>query len=220
MIEKEYFRLYKIDYCKLESFGFIKENDQYTFSTSIVDNDFKLVVEIDKKGNIDTKVIDIFSDEEYILHRVKKAKGKYASKVKEAYENVLDQIKDNCMIKELFKHEHTKAVIEYVKEKYNDELEFLWGEDSQTAIFRRKDTNKWYGLIMSISKSKLDQTSDEIIEAMNIKGYPNKTVDYTHYYPAYHMNKKYWYTVDLSSNVDLKQLFENIDLSYQLVGKN
>ena len=140
--------------------------------------------------------------------------------MKEAYDDVLNQIKDSCMIKELFKHENTKAVINYVKEKYDDELEFLWGEDSQTAICRRKDSNKWYGLIMAIPKSKLDGQSDEVIEAMNLKGYPENSVDYKHYYPAYHMNKKYWYTVDLSSDLDLNQLFENIDISYQLVGKN
>lgn len=220
MIENEFFKLYKIEYNKLEPYGFIKEDNHYIYSTQIVDNDFRLIVEIDINGTIDTKVIDVFSDEEYILHRVKKAKGKYASKVKEAYEKVLNQIKDQCMTKEVFKHLNTKTAIEYVKEKYNDELEFLWGEDSLTAIFRRKDSNKWYGLIMAIPKNKLNHTSDEIIEAMNLKGYPNKTVDRIHYFPAYHMNKKYWYTVNLSSDLDLNELFENIDLSYRLVGKN
>ena len=168
MNENDYFKLYKVEIEKLMEYGFIIENDTYTFSTNLMNNDLKMYVIITKKQEITTKLIDIFSNEEYILHKIRKANGNYISKVKEQYQQVLEDIKNNCFVKEIFKNEKTKEVIRYVYETFGDELEFLWGEDSCSAVFRRKDVNKWYGLIMSIPKTKLGYDNNEIIEAMNL----------------------------------------------------
>lgn len=39
-----------------------------------------------------------------------------------------------------------------VRQEYNDELEFLWEKFDDIAIWRNKQYNKWYGLIMKISE--------------------------------------------------------------------
>ena len=83
MNENDYFKLYKVEIEKLMEYGFIKENDTYTFSTNLMNNDLKMYVIITKKQEITTKLIDIFSNEEYILHKIRKANGNYISKVKE-----------------------------------------------------------------------------------------------------------------------------------------
>ena len=219
MNENDYFKLYKVEIEKLMEYGFIKENDTYTFSTNLMNNDLKMYVIITKKQEITTKLIDIFSNEEYILHKIRKANGNYISKVKEQYQQVLEDIKNNCFVKEIFKNEKTKEVIRYVYETFGDELEFLWGEDSCSAVFRRKDVNKWYGLIMSIPKTKLGYDNNEIIEAMNLKGDANKIIDHNYYFPAYHMNKKSWYTINLHSEVPLVDIKELINKSYESLKK-
>ena len=219
MNENDYFKLYKVEIEKLMEYGFIKENDTYTFSTNLMNNDLKMYVIITIKQEITTKLIDIFSNEEYILHKIRKANGNYISKVKEQYQQVLEDIKNNCFVKEIFKNEKTKEVIRYVYETFGDELEFLWGEDSCSAVFRRKDVNKWYGLIMSIPKTKLGYDNNEIIEAMNLKGDANKIIDHNYYFPAYHMNKKSWYTINLHSEVPLVDIKELINKSYESLKK-
>ena len=219
MNENDYFKLYKVEIEKLMEYGFIKEKDTYTFSTSLMNDDLKMYVVITKKQEITTKLIDIFSNEEYILHKIRKANGNYISKVKEQYQQVLEDIKNNCFVKEIFKNEKTKEVIRYVYETFGDELEFLWGEDSCSAVFRRKDVNKWYGLIMSIPKTKLGYDNNEIIEAMNLKGDANKIIDHNYYFPAYHMNKKSWYTINLHSEVPLVDIKELINKSYESLKK-
>lgn len=222
MIEKDYFLYQKFKFDSLIPFGFKKENNDYLFSTFIVDNTFEMIVKISDNGEVDTKVIDTFSQEEYVLHRINKPKGTYALKVKEAYEDVLESIKQQCTIRQVFQSETTEKVIAYIKETYNDELEFLWEDSPTTAIFRRKDSKKWYGTMMKISKNKLGMDNSELVEVINLKILPNEMeyiLDGEHYFPGFHMNKKYWYTVILDDSLNVDELKKHIDVSYQLVGK-
>jgi len=43
-------------------------------------------------------------------------------------------------------------------------LEFLWKKSPKNAVIRRKTSNKWYAVILTISKRKLNLDTDEIIE--------------------------------------------------------
>lgn len=44
-------------------------------------------------------------------------------------------------------------------------------------------------------------------------------IDNKEYFKAYHMNKKYWYTITLTKNINMKKLEKLIDESYNLVEK-
>ena len=93
MEEKEFFRLYQIEEEILISYGFIKKDSKYQYSTYIMNNEFQMIVEVDQNNIINTQLKDVFTNEEYILHKIKKANGTYVTKVKEAYEAVLEDIK-------------------------------------------------------------------------------------------------------------------------------
>ncbi|WP_420896713.1 MmcQ/YjbR family DNA-binding protein [Faecalitalea cylindroides] len=41
-------------------------------------------------------------------------------------------------------------------------------------------------------------------------------VDHKKYYPGWHMNKKYWYTIILDGSISLKDIYKCIDESYQM----
>ena len=43
-----------------------------------------------------------------------------------------------------------------------------------------------------------------------------KIVDHKKYYPGWHMNKKYWYTIILDGSISLKDIYKCIDESYQM----
>jgi len=143
----------------------------------------------------------------------------YSEKVYKAYSEILAKIQKECSEDEIFKANYTKEIINYVKNKYEDKLEFLWEKSPKNAVLRRKSSNKWYAVILTISKRKLNLDSDEIIEIINLHNNPEeieKLIDNKKYFPAYHMNKKYWCTICLDRTVELKEIYKLIDISYKL----
>ncbi|WP_435056293.1 MmcQ/YjbR family DNA-binding protein, partial [Thomasclavelia cocleata] len=70
---------------------------------------------------------------------------------------------------------------------------------------KTNETNKWYGLIMNIPYKSLKIEKEGKIDVLNVKNKPSKIehlIDFKHYFPAYHMNKKYWISILLDSTID------------------
>ena len=222
MFEKKYFENKRINPEKLVDYGFMKENDRYEYATDILGGELKLFVFIAANGEVSTNIYDTLSNEEYLLYKVEASLGSYVGNVRNECENVLSDISQKCFDADIFRFEQALAVINYVKEKYGDELEFLWEKFPNCAAVRRKDDRKWYGLIFSISKKKLGLSSDETVEAIDLRLKPElvaETVDNVKYFPGWHMNKKSWYTMILDGSVPLEELCRRIDDSYELAGK-
>lgn len=91
-IEDEIFLKKKFDFEKLKEFKLCFENNTYIYSEDFMYGDFKAVIEISDvlKG----KVIDNFSDEEYMPLRIESYDGEYICKVREAYKSILKRIAD------------------------------------------------------------------------------------------------------------------------------
>ena len=208
----------KIDFKKLEEFGFKLIDNSYYYQTLLLKNQFKMSVKINLDNSIFTEIIDTETNEPYILYLIEKRSG-YSEKVYKEYSDILEKIKKKCFEDEIFKANYTKEVINYIKNKYRDELEFLWEKSPKNAVVRRKSTKKWYAAILTISKRKLNLNSDEIIEIINLHNSPEeieKLIDNKKYFPAYHMNKKHWCTICLDGTVELKEIYKLIDVSYEL----
>ena len=216
---KDFIKDKKIDFKKLEEFGFKLKDNSYYYHTSLLKNQFKMSVKISLDNSIFTEIIDTETTEPYILHLLEIKRSGYSEKVHKAYSEVLEKIKKECFEDEIFKANYTKEIINYIKNKYEDELEFLWKKSPKNAVVRRKSSNKWYAVILTISKRKLNLDSNEIIEVINIHNSPEeieKLIDYKKYFPAYHMNKKHWCTICLDGTVELKEIYKLIDISYEL----
>ena len=209
----------KIDFKKLEEFGFELKDNSYYYHTSLLKNQFKMSVKISLNNSIFTEIIDTETNEAYVLHLLEIKRSGYSEKVYKAYSEVLEKIKKECFEDEIFKANYAKEIINYIKNKYGDELEFLWKKSPKNAVVRRKSSNKWYAVILTISKRKLNLDSDEIIEVINIHNSPEeieKLIDYKKYFPAYHMNKKHWCTICLKEELELEKIYNLIDISYEL----
>ena len=155
-------------------------------------------------GEISTEVIDNNFNEEYSLHLVDYATGEFVTRVRNEYEGLLQDISNKCFVKQVFKSLQAMEIISYINNKYNDSLEFLWEKFDDNAIVRRKDNRKWYCVFMKISRKKLGQEPDEIVEIIDVRCNTNiiqGIVDYKSYFPAYHMNKKNWVTIILDGTV-------------------
>ena len=208
----------KIDFKKLEKFGFKLIDNSYCYHTSLLKNQFKMSVKISLDNSIFTEIIDTETNEPYVLYLIENRSG-YSEKVYKEYSEVLEKIKKKCFEDEIFKANYTKEVINYIKNRYGDELEFLWEKSPKTAVVRRKNSNKWYAVILTLSKRKLNLDSDEAVEIINLHNSPEeieKLIDNKRYFPAYHMNKKHWCTICLDGTVELEKIYKLIDISYEL----
>ena len=209
----------KIDFKKLEEFGFELIDNSYYYYTSLLKNQFKMSVKISLDNSVFTEIIDTETNEPYVLHLLEMKRSGYSEKVYKAYSEILAKIQKECFEDEIFKAGYTKEIITYVKNKYGDELEFLWEKSPKNAVVRRKSSKKWYAVILTVSKRKLNLDSDEIIEVINLHNIVEeikKLIDNKKYFPAYHMNKKYWCTICLDGTVELEEIYKLIDISYKL----
>lgn len=203
---------------KLLDYGFTYDNGNYIFEVNIYNNHFKVVIEISKEKQI-SKVIDLSVNDEYILVDVKDSTGDFVGKIKEEYDIILNDIIEKCTTPNVFKSKQSREVIKYVKEKYNDDLEFLWKKFSDNAIWRNKKNNKWYGVLLVLSESKLDIKSNRIIDVLDLRYQKDKIkefIDNKKIFKGYHMNKDNWITIRLDGSVDIKEIYKLIDNSYEL----
>ena len=216
---KDFIKDKKIDLKRLKKFGFKLKDNSYYYTTSLLKNQFEMCVKINVDNSIFTEIIDVETSEPYVLHLLETKRNAYGEKVYKTYSEVLEKIKKECFEDEIFKTDYTKEVVDYVKNKYGDELEFLWEKSPKTAVVRRKNSNKWYALILTLSKRKLNLDSDEAVEIINLHNSPEeieKLIDNKRYFPAYHMNKKHWCTICLDGTVELEKIYKLIDISYEL----
>lgn len=209
----------KIDFNKLKQYGFVEKNKIYEYKTTLIPDEFDIIVTFSDDGNLDAKVIDLMSNDEYLPVKIPEAVGEYVGKIREIYKNKLIEIITKCSKIEVFKSNQAKQVIEYVKEKYDNEPEFLWEKFAGNAVFRHKENNKWYAVLLTISKRKLGIDSDEIVDVIDLKALPEdveKIVDNNSYFLGYHMNKKHWLTIILDGSVSIENIFDFIDMSYKM----
>ena len=60
-------------------------------------------------------------------------------------------------------------VYDYVKKKYKSKPEYLWKRYPDYVVFRHEDNQKWYVLIMNISRDKLGLAGNDVVDILNIK---------------------------------------------------
>ena len=208
----------KIDYNKLIEYGFIKKDNAYCYQKEICNKEFLVDVFVNENKQI-SRLIELENNEDYVLVDTN-SKGNYVGKIREEYENILNDIANNCFIKEVFKNKQTNEIINYIKDKYGDELEFLWEKFDNNAIVRRIDNKKWYGLFGIISLDKLGIDSHKEVEILNVRcDNIENVVDNKTIFLGYHMNKKHWITIILNNNMSTKNIINLLDKSYNLANR-
>lgn len=216
------FKNYKIIYNSLLEYGFTKAKNTYTYQEFILNNEFKVVVEINNDKVI-SKLIEVAFNEEYLNVDNSDATGEYVGNIREEYNKVINRIVENCFQKEIFKNKQTKEVIKYIKEKYNDDLEFLWEKFDDNGIWRNKKNKKWYAALLTVKATYFDIDSCDIIEIIDLryeKGKTSAIIDNKKVFPGYHMNKSSWITIKLDGSMDNLELFKLIDNSYNIISNS
>lgn len=213
---KDIFKFKRFNHKKLLKYGF-KFDGVYQIERKI--DLFLMKIEI-KNGLVRVELIDGETGEPFTLFKVVGAQGGYVQNLRSECEEVLKDIAEKCCEQEIFKSDEAKKVIEHIRKKYGDELEFLWEKFPENAICRRKDNKKWYVAFIRLPKNKLSLDGTEKVDILDVRSDEvEKLIDNKTILPAYHMNKKNWITILLDGNGDLKTVYDLVDKSCLLAKK-
>jgi len=214
-ISKQFNRfIYKED--KLLKFGFKKEKDKYILNQLSTNKEFTFYLEINNKKVI-SSVIDNSTKEEYMPFYIETINGEYVGSIRDEFELLIKSILSTCYEKD-YKNDTVHQVIRYVKEKYGLKPQYLWEDTPNTFVFKHQEA-KWFGIVMDIPYTKVGIESKEIVYIMNVKVPQERVEELTKQQgivPAYHMNKKYWISILLDGSIELKDIIELINISYEL----
>ena len=78
---KDFIKNKKIDFKKLEEFGFKLKENSYYYHTSLLKNQFKMYVKINLDNSIFTEIMDTETNEPYVLHLLEIKRSGYIEKV-------------------------------------------------------------------------------------------------------------------------------------------
>ncbi|MBE2986443.1 MmcQ/YjbR family DNA-binding protein [Campylobacter sp. RM12920] len=121
-----------------------------------------------------------------------------------------------------------ESIASYIKDKFDIKGERVFEKYPKINVFRHKDNQKWFAIILSADAKSLD-FSDEArqkfkgeVELLNLKCDPSLAYllhDQIRIIPAYHMSKKHWVSINLNSDISKEQVFDLIDESFTLSAK-
>lgn len=203
----------RVQFDLLIKYGF-NNDDFYYYETNLLD-DFILKIIIDNDGIINIDVLDKADLEPYILYKVNNSA--FSKIINSEIEKIIKDIIDKAYVTNVFNSPQAIRIINYVKENYDSEPEFLWKKFKGYAAIRRKDNLKWFMTIMKIPLKKLNVESDKMVEVINLKVKDENILELLKIkgiYPGWHMNKSYWYTIILDETFSDIELFKKIDKSF------
>ena len=111
---------------------------------------------------------------------------------------------------------------QYVFEEYGISPEYPWAKYPGYMVFRHGNNQKWFALVMNISKDKLGLPEQAPIDVVNVKCEPlmiGSLRSEDGIYPAYHMSKTSWITVALDGSVSEEKIKFLLDMSFHLTEK-
>ena len=221
-IEEDIFKCYSADFKSLIRHGFKCAHNCYTAEKSFKDKKFKALVTITKEGKVRGKVFDLENNDEFLPFRLKNLHGSFAGEIRQEYENILLDIRNECFTKKYFIYPQSNRITSLIIEKYGNEPEFLWETFPGSGIFRNPETRKWYAAILDVDRSRLQKDKKGFIEVINLRLDAERAEEITeqpHFYPGYHMNKKYWISIILDDTVPDKRIMELIEESHESTQK-
>lgn len=211
------FSLLRVRPATLSDFGFRRKGRSgWEYAAPIDGTSLECRVSISARGGVSEKVVDLASGDDYALYRVANATGRFVGQVREAVTTLLKRIAASCFERNVFILEQSRALLDTVRNRWNEELEFLWEDSPEYAVLRRTDTGKWYGVMMRLPGRKFGLGDDAVSEFILLR-IPRDSVDAVlsdnRFLPAYHMNKRTWFAIRLDGGVELTEILRLAECS-------
>ena len=219
-IEENIFKRAEVNEKALAGYGFRQSKGCWTLEVPFMNGDFKAVISVDGAGHISGDVFETATQDIFLPLRVESMDG-FASEVRNAYMEILKDIKEKCCHENVFIFPQTNRLADEIYKKYGDKPVFPW-DDFSGGVFKNPTNGKWYAIVMALNVQKVDKKLTGEVEVMNIKLDPEKIKELHKekgFYPAYHMNKKNWISILLNDTVPDKVLFDLLDESHRFTIK-
>ena len=214
-IEENIFKRAEVNEKALAGYGFRHSKESWTLEVPFMNGDFKAVITVDGAGHILGDVFETATQDIFLPLRVESMDG-FAGEVRNAYMEILKDIKEKCCRENVFISSQANRFAEAIYKKYGDRPVFPW-DDFSGGVFKNPDNGKWYAIVMDINAQKVDKKLTGDVEVVNIKLDPEKIQDLHKekgFYPAYHMNKKNWISISLNDTVPDLVLLGLLDESH------
>jgi len=227
-IEEEIFARSIPDFAKLVKFGFVKNGSKYSFSGKFLNGDFTADVVVTSGGDVTASVFDVQAGERYLPLRAKSRQSAFVNEVRESYRAFLRKIKNACFVVQPFLTDQANRIAREAEKLFGDKIDFPFSTAPTYGVFRNPENRKWYGIIMNIPKSKIENSGraaslsaeEAIVEVINVKIDPEKSIELKKrrgFYDAYHMSKKNWITIALDGSVSDSLIVDLLKKSRALV---
>ena len=215
----EIFKAYQFNSKKAKEYGFVENQGVWTYNSTILQGDFLMMVTV-KDGDLNFQVYDQETGDLYPQVHMESMRGRFVGNVREACLEVIYDIRKACFEVQDYICPQTKRIMTLVQEKYENQLEYLWGKSPDTAVLRHDDNQKWYAVLMKISWEKLDKSREGQVEVVNLKH--DQVADLLvekGIYSAFHMNKRYWISLPLDDTLTDEKVLELFERSWFLTSK-
>ena len=114
----------------------------------------------------------------------------------------------------------TRSELEaHILETYGIRQDHPFPRDEESGVFRHRDSQKWFALIMRLPYRTVGIPRDGFTDVLNIKSDPlliGSLRGMPGFLPAYHMNKDKWITVLLDGTVQGDVILPLLKRSYDL----
>lgn len=112
-----------------------------------------------------------------------------------------------------------QVLIEYARERFGAEPEYLWQKYPQDFVLRRPDNGKWFAVAMDVPRDRLGLEGSGGVDIVNVKCGPILLGSYlgrAGFLPAYHMSKTNWISIRLDGAAADADITALLDISYDL----
>ena len=215
----EIFKAYQFNSKKAKEYGFIENQGVWTYSLTILKGDFLMKITVED-SDLTFQVFDQETGELYPQVHMESMRGTFVGSVREACLEELFDIRKACFEVQKFLCPQTKRIMALVREKYGNQLEYLWEKSPDTAVLRHEDNQKWYAILMRIPWDRLDKGREGLVEAVNLKhDQVADLLSQNGIYPAFHMNKRYWISLPLDDTLTDEKVLGLFERSWFLTSK-
>lgn len=214
MYRNEILDQYRMDEEKALQYGFIKKNGCFMYRRKFGEDGFEICYTISDR-ELKIEMMDD-AGELYLPFDVKDPAGGFTAKIREEADQVTCEMLEACFTA----CDPRSRLLAYAKATFGTEPEEPWADKEGFQTLKTREKKKWYGLLMRIPCRFLGIPGEGLTDVINLKGKPDMIrdrVDGIRMFPAYHMNKKYWFTLLLDRKTDLKEAEELLKESYQIV---
>ena len=114
------------------------------------------------------------------------------------------------------------ALDKHISDTYGVTADHPWTNYPTHSVYRHKHNNKWFAIVMELSRDKVGLSGDGKINIVNVKCdfmMIGNLLEQKGFFPAYHMNKSNWISVALDGSVDGDMIKLLLDISYDMTKK-